>query len=179
MSRFIRVSPVLTVIFAFILVLSLPVTASAQGLALYSQKCVMCHGAEGAGGFAHRSIRGASSSRILKGINMRPDMAFLSYLSTAEINSPDLAPSEAEVWDVTSFIVQQLTPMTETPPVALTPAAFEASKNVYFDRCAGCHGLYRTGVTTSTRPAPGWVGPEDRPHPPGVALRFKIQGVMP
>lgn len=234
MSRTIRVSTILTVAFAFILALSLPLPASGQGLALYSQKCLMCHGAEGAGGFAHRSIKGASASRIQKGINMRPDMAFLSYLSTAEINSisaylgtvtagerlprngnivageatfrqactychtigrgdrvgpdlmgvgttmsdtwiaawtaypaemvaagaysptklalypyvmPDLGHTEAQVWDATSFIVQQLTPMTETPPVALTPAAFEASKNVYFDRCAGCHGLYRTGAT--------------------------------
>ena len=62
-------------------------TAGAQGLALFEQKCIMCHGAEGAGGFAHRSIKGASASRIQRGINMRPDMAFLSYLSTADINS--------------------------------------------------------------------------------------------
>lgn len=60
---------------------------------------------------------------------------------------PDLAHTELQVWDMTSFIVQQLTPMAETPPIALTQAQFDASKNAYFDRCAGCHGLYRNGAT--------------------------------
>ena len=209
-------------------------TAGAQGLALFQQKCIMCHGAEGAGGFAHRSIKGASASRIQRGINMRPDMAFLSYLTTADINTisaylatvppgqklprngdvvagqpifrssctychtigrgprvgpdlmgvgttmsdtwiaawtaypkemvaagaysatklaqypyvmPDLGHADLEVWDTTAFVVQQLTPMAETPPISLTQAQFDASKNVYFDRCAGCHGLYRNGAT--------------------------------
>lgn len=234
MSGSTRTSLVLGLAFACFVALAMPGIADAQGAALYGQKCLMCHGAEGAGGFAHRSIKGASASRIQKGINMRPDMAFLAYLSLAEINSistylgtvtageklprngdivagqaifrrsctychtigrgdrigpdlmgigaamsdtwiaawtaypaemvaagaysaarlalypyvmPDLAHTELEVWDVTSFIVQQLTPMAETPPIALTQAQFDASKNAYFDRCAGCHGLYRNGAT--------------------------------
>jgi nitrite reductase (NO-forming) / hydroxylamine reductase len=211
-------------------------SANAQGLALYNQKCFMCHGPEGSGGFAHRSVQRASASRITKGINMRPDMAFLSYLSPAERDAisvylgtatlnerlprqgdvvagevifrksctychtigkgarvgPDLTgigaamsdtwisawtaypkemvaagayspaklatypytmPShghpELDVWNDTAFILmqEQVGPMAETPPVALTTAEFDASKNVYFDRCAGCHGLYRTGAT--------------------------------
>lgn len=231
MSKSIRV---LMVALACFVVLSAFDTARAQGLVLYSQKCVMCHGTEGAGGFAHRSIKRATSSRIVKAIGMRPDMAFLSYLSTADINSiaaylgsvpsgerlprnpdpvagqtifrtsctychtigngarigpdligvgaamsdtwiaawtaypaemvaagaysaaklanypyvmPDLAHSELQVWDMTGFIVQQLTPMTETPPITLTPAQFDAAKTLYFNRCAGCHGLYRRGAT--------------------------------
>lgn len=233
MSRNTRMT-VLTVAAAFIVALAVSTVASAQGLALFNAKCVMCHGAEGAGGFAHRSIRGATASRIQKGINMRPDMAFLSYLSTAEMNSiaaylstvpsgerlprngdpvagqatfrascaychtigrgarvgpdligigntmsdtwiaawtaspkemvaagayspaklaqypyvmPDLAHTDLQVWDATTFIVNQLTPLADTPPPSLTQAQFDASKNVYFDRCAGCHGLYRTGAT--------------------------------
>jgi len=70
---------------AFIVALAVSTVASAQGLALFNAKCIMCHGADGAGGFAHRSIRGATASRIQKGINMRPDTAFLSYLSAAEL----------------------------------------------------------------------------------------------
>jgi nitrite reductase (NO-forming)/hydroxylamine reductase len=225
---------ILSIAFASIAALSVPATAFAQGAALYGQKCLMCHGTEGAGGFAHRSIKRTTSTRIVKAIGMRPDMAFLSYLSTSEIASlaaylgsvpsgerlprngdpvagetifrqsctfchtvghgnrvgpdligigttmsdtwiaawtaypremvaagaysaaklagypyvmPDLGHSELEVWDTTSFVVQQVTPTAETPPVVLTPARFEASKNAYFDRCAGCHGLYRTGAT--------------------------------
>lgn len=216
--------------------LALPKPSSAQGEALYNQKCFMCHGPEGSGGFAHRSVQNASSSRIRKGIDLRLDMAFLSYLSLAEIDAisaylgtvtlkerlpaqgdpvagevifrksctychtigngdrvgPDLmgvgtaysdtwlsawtaypkemvaagayspaklalypytmpshGHSELAVWDNTAFILEQeqVGPMIETPPVALTPEEFEASKNVYFDRCAGCHGLYRNGAT--------------------------------
>ncbi len=217
-----------------IVTLAAPAILQAQGVALFNAKCLMCHGAEGAGGFAHRSIRGATASRIQKGINMRPDMAFLSYLSSAELNSiaaylgtvtsgerlprngdpvaglatfrsactychtvgrgarvgpdlmglgntmsdtwiaawtaypkemvaagaysptrlaqypyvmPDLNHSELQVWDTTTFIVNQTTPLADTPPQPLTQAQFDASKNVYFDRCAGCHGLYRNGAT--------------------------------
>jgi len=211
-------------------------SAHAQGEALFNQKCIMCHGAEGAGGFAHRSIKRAKVSRIQKAIDMRPDMAFLSYLSLAELQDietylasvptgdrlpvngdpvageavfrrsctychtigrgdrvgpdlmgigsamsdtwlaawtaypaemvaagaysadqlalypyvmPDLGHPDVEVWDNTAFILEQelIGPMDETPPLDLTPEQFEASKNTYFDRCAGCHGLYRMGAT--------------------------------
>jgi nitrite reductase (NO-forming) / hydroxylamine reductase len=210
--------------------------ANAQGLALYNQKCFMCHGPEGSGGFAHRSIQRTTSARISKGIRQWPEMAFLSYLSPAENDAiaaylgtvtlrerlprqgdpvagevtfrksctychtigngarvgPDLRgvgaaysdtwlsawtaypkemvaagayspaklalypytmPShghpELDVWNDTAFILnqEQIGPMAETPPVVLTPAEFDTSKNVYFDRCAGCHGLYRGGAT--------------------------------
>lgn len=213
-----------------------PDVAGAQGEALYNQKCLMCHGVEGAGGFAHRSIKNARASRIVKAIGMRPDMAFLAYLSASEIGDvesylasvpsgerlpqngdpvageatfrrsctfchtigngdrvgpdlmgvgtsmsdtwiaawtaypkemvaagaygvdrlalypyvmPDLGHTDLEVWNTTSFILvqEQAGPMAETPPIALTPERFEASKNAYFDRCAGCHGLYRMGAT--------------------------------
>ncbi len=35
----------------------------------------------------------------------------------------------------------------ETPPVTLTTEEFDDTKDLYFNRCAGCHGLYRTGAT--------------------------------
>jgi nitrite reductase (NO-forming)/hydroxylamine reductase len=225
---------VLITAFACLAAFATPGTAEAQGLALFNAKCVMCHGPEGGGGFAHRSIKGAAASRIQRGINMRPDMAFLSYLSTADINlisaylatvppgqklprngqpvtgepiyrsscsychtigrgprvgpdligigntmsdtwiaawiaypsemvaagaysqaklanyryvMPDLGHGDLEVWDTTAYIVSQTAAVQDVPPVNLTPAAFDAAKNKYFDRCAGCHGLYRTGAT--------------------------------
>lgn len=215
---------------------SSPATANAQGEALFNQKCLMCHGVNGSGGFAHRSIRNARASRISKAIDMRADMHFLSYLSMAELDAleaflssvpqderlpqngdpvageslfrksctychtigngdrvgpdlmgvgttmsdtwiaawvafpaemvaagayspeelalwpyvmPDLGHTDLEVWDTTTFMLEQeqIGPMIETPAVDLTPEEFEAAKNTYFDRCAGCHGLYRTGAT--------------------------------
>lgn len=233
-------SPNLILITSALFLLALLLTntgsANAQGLALYNQKCFMCHGPEGSGGFAHRSVQRTTPARINKGINQWPEMAFLAYLSQAEINAisvylgtvtlrerlprqgdpvagevifrksctychtigngarvgPDLMgvgaaysdtwlsawtaypgemvaagayspeklalypytmPShghpEIDVWNDTAFILdqEQIGPMVETPPVGLTPEEFETSKNVYFDRCAGCHGLYRNGAT--------------------------------
>ncbi len=31
--------------------------------------------------------------------------------------------------------------------VTLTPEEFESCRQVYFDRCAGCHGVLRKGAT--------------------------------
>jgi nitrite reductase (NO-forming)/hydroxylamine reductase len=43
---------------------------------------------------------------------------------------------------------QQAQPAPELPPApAVTPAEFEAAKRIYFDRCAGCHGVLRKGAT--------------------------------
>ena len=63
---------------------------------------------------------------------------------------PDLGHPDIEVLDVVSFLFNQDATglsIVETPPKVLTSAEFEATKQVYFDRCAGCHGLYRTGAT--------------------------------
>ena len=35
----------------------------------------------------------------------------------------------------------------QSDPAALTAEEFEQTKHTYFNRCAGCHGLYRTGAT--------------------------------
>jgi len=213
-----------------------PPPPPAEGEALFGQKCVMCHGTNGAGGYAHRSIRGAKANRISRAINQRSDMNFLSYLTDVEINHiadyldtvprderlpqqgdpdlgevnfrssctychsigngdrvgpdlmgvsatysdtwlgawidypaelvsagaydaeklalypyvmPDLGHTDVEVWNTVTFILEQeqTGPMIETPPVTLTPAEFDDTKDLYFNRCAGCHGLYRTGAT--------------------------------
>ncbi|MGD8933747.1 MAG: cytochrome D1 domain-containing protein, partial [Gammaproteobacteria bacterium] len=62
---------------------------------------------------------------------------------------PDLGHAPADVWDTVDFLVTQesVGPIIDSEPVALTPEQFEASKQVYFNHCAGCHGLYRTGAT--------------------------------
>lgn len=55
--------------------------------ALYEAKCIMCHGDFGAGGYARQDIKDTSVRRIIKAINNKEEMAFLSYLSKAEIRS--------------------------------------------------------------------------------------------
>jgi nitrite reductase (NO-forming)/hydroxylamine reductase len=200
----------------------------------------MCHGEYGAGGYAHRSIRGARASRIRNAMTKWPEMAFLQYLTDAELADieaylasvprgdrlprngdvvngeaqfrqscsychsfggtpiepprpgpdlmgistaysdtwlgawidfpnemiaagaydpaqlanyryimPDLGHPPVDVWDLVDFLVAQesVGPLIDSDPVVLTPAEFEASRQVYFNHCAGCHGLYRTGAT--------------------------------
>ncbi len=62
---------------------------------------------------------------------------------------PDLGMDRTNIWDVANFLVAQdaIGPVADSAPVTLTPADFEATKQVYFNRCAGCHGLYRKGAT--------------------------------
>ena len=209
------------------------------GEALYQAKCIMCHGEFGAGGYAHRSIRGARADRIRNAMTKWPEMAFLTYMSDTELADietylanvprgdklprngdlvngeaqfrqsctychsyggtpiepprpgpdlmssvmtmsdtwlgawidypaemvaagaydpaqlanypylmPDLQHPPVDVWDMVDFLVTQgSTPIADSLPVNLTQAEFDASTQVYFNHCAGCHGLYRTGAT--------------------------------
>ena len=59
----------------------------------------------------------------------------------------DLDLSDYDALDIATYIGQQTSPMVAATPVTLTETEFEETRNVYFDRCAGCHGLYRTGAT--------------------------------
>ncbi|HUT40925.1 MAG TPA: cytochrome D1 domain-containing protein [Gammaproteobacteria bacterium] len=209
------------------------------GEALFRTKCIMCHGEYGAGGYAHRSIRGARAGRIRNAMTKWPEMGFLTYLTDANLADietylasvprgdrlprngdlvngeakfrqsctychsfggtpiepprpgpdlmgisstysdtwlgawidfpnemiaagavdpaqlagypyvmPDLKHPPVDVWDMVDFLVTQGSmPVMDTPPVNLTQAEFDASTQVYFNHCAGCHGLYRTGAT--------------------------------
>ena len=215
-------------------------TPPPTGEALYEAKCLMCHGEYGAGGYAHRSIRGTRASRISNAMTKWPEMAFLTYLSSAELADietyldnvprgdklprngdtvngeaqyrqsctychsfggspiepprpgpdlldltmgisetwlgawidfpaemiaagavppedlegykyimPDLLHPPVDVWDMVDFMVTQadVGQIVDSAPVNLTPEQFEASRQDYFNLCAGCHGLYRTGAT--------------------------------
>ena len=215
-------------------------TQTIAGQTLFEAKCIMCHGEFGAGGYAHRSIRGARAGRIRNAMTKWPEMAFLSYLSDAELADietyldtvprgetlpkngdiangetqfrqscsychsfggtpiepprpgpdlmgvasnysdtwlgawidspqklvdagaydsaqlsqfpyvmPDLNHLAVDVWDIVSFLMEQenVGAIVESEPVALSALQFDNSKQVYFNHCAGCHGIYRTGAT--------------------------------
>ena len=217
-----------------------PLPAPLEGEALFNQKCIMCHGENGAGGYAQRRIRKASAGRIRYAINRWPEMFFLSYLAYTELahieafldnvpwghklpptgdfvngemqfrqsctychsfggtpiepprpgpdlmgistvfsdtslgawidypeemitagaydnatlsNYPYVMPDSGhpptDVWDIVDFLFEQesIGPVFDSEPVVLTPEQFEDSKQAYFNNCAGCHGLYRTGAT--------------------------------
>jgi nitrite reductase (NO-forming)/hydroxylamine reductase len=64
---------------------------------------------------------------------------------------PDLGHSDINAWDIAKFLLEQdsIGPLSVTPPIDLpvNSSEFEATKDLYFNRCAGCHGYYRTGAT--------------------------------
>jgi nitrite reductase (NO-forming)/hydroxylamine reductase len=62
---------------------------------------------------------------------------------------PDLGHSDINAWDIAQFMLEQdsIGSIVESEPVNLTPEQFEASRQDYFNLCAGCHGLFRTGAT--------------------------------
>jgi nitrite reductase (NO-forming)/hydroxylamine reductase len=62
---------------------------------------------------------------------------------------PDLGHSDINAWDIAQFMLEQdsIGPIVDSEPVVLTPEQFEASRQDYFNLCAGCHGLFRTGAT--------------------------------
>jgi len=62
---------------------------------------------------------------------------------------PDLGHSDINAWDIAQFMLEQdsIGPIINSEPVVLTPEQFEASRQDYFNLCAGCHGLFRTGAT--------------------------------
>ncbi|NOQ65183.1 MAG: c-type cytochrome [Methyloprofundus sp.] len=213
---------------------------TSAGQTLFAAKCVMCHGENGAGGYAHRSIRGARASRIRTAMTKWSEMTFLNYLTDTELADietylasvprgdtlphngdvvngeaqfrescsychsfggavieparvgpdllplmatasdtwlgawiddpakmveagavdatqlagypyvmPDLAHPALDVWDIVSFMIKQggVGAIVPSQPVTLTAAQFESSKQDYFNHCAGCHGIYRTGAT--------------------------------
>ena len=62
---------------------------------------------------------------------------------------PDLGHSDLNAWDIAQFMLEQdsIGPIVDSDPVTLTPEQFEASRQDYFNLCAGCHGLFRTGAT--------------------------------
>jgi nitrite reductase (NO-forming)/hydroxylamine reductase len=59
----------------------------------------------------------------------------------------DLDLSDYDALDIATFIGQQTEALVPVSPVSLNEAQFEETRQVYFNHCAGCHGLYRNGAT--------------------------------
>lgn len=62
---------------------------------------------------------------------------------------PNFNLTTQQIDNILAFFSRQdaIGPLPHTPPVTLTTEQFDATKSSYFNRCAGCHGLYRTGAT--------------------------------
>ncbi len=62
---------------------------------------------------------------------------------------PDLDLSDQDITDVITFLRAQkdIGVLEPLEPVTLSAEEFESTKQLYFDRCTGCHGTYRAGAT--------------------------------
>lgn len=130
----------------------------AVGEDLYRKSCTFCHSFGGAPiepprpGPDLMGLATAYSDSFLGAWVAYPDRMIAAGAYPNPIQPypmPRLGHPDVNAWDIAQFMLAQdeLGPMTPTPPVTLTPEQFEASKQVYFNLCAGCHGLYRTGAT--------------------------------
>lgn len=62
---------------------------------------------------------------------------------------PNFHLTNQQINNILAFFSAQdaVGPLPHTAPATLTTDEFDATKGTYFNRCAGCHGLYRTGAT--------------------------------
>jgi len=70
-------------------------------------------------------------------------------LATWGYQMPDFNLTEEQIDNIQAFLSYQdeIGPLSFTPPAILSEVEFEEARDLYFNRCAGCHGLYRTGAT--------------------------------
>ncbi|MCW8918132.1 MAG: c-type cytochrome [Gammaproteobacteria bacterium] len=135
------------------------------GEALFRTNCTGCHALDtgstpriGPDLFGHSvgcadatTSRTSTCERLMAFIAEPRAMATHAY-SAAELDAypytmPDLNLSDLNALDIATYIGQQASPLVPTAPVTLDTTAFNATKEIYFNRCAGCHGLYRAGAT--------------------------------
>jgi len=70
-------------------------------------------------------------------------------LATFPYTMQDLGHSAVDIQNIVAFLAAQIDrgPLVISDPVTLNDEQFEASRQDYFNNCAGCHGLFRTGAT--------------------------------
>jgi len=122
---------------------------ASQGKVIYDGICYACHGVDGGGRFARRSIRGKSARSIMNAIEHKVyDMAFLYYLTNTDYKN-----LEAYLKTVSGAGVQRL---YGSGNAARGEPLFRRS-------CTGCHSI-NNGTSPGIGPdlmsvpnAPTWV----------------------
>ena len=159
-------------------------TGAANGKALFLSKCSGCHthgrgdhlGPDlknrGADGFTSQFIADPAGM-VVRSTRGRNLLATWGYVM------PDYNLTSAQISDILAFLNLQdsLGPLQPSAPVALTETQFNQSRDLYFNRCAGCHGLYRTGATGPNigEARSQWIGTEGL----GALLRHGTPRGMP
>lgn len=135
----------------------LPVSAANAdtGEALFRRTCSGCHS------FGHGDHLGPDLSVRNSNANwvrnfLRDPAAWIgttSYgqrlLGTWGYTMPDYGLSTSDIDNLLAFFERQDArgALPHSAPMMLDASAFEQARQTYFDRCAGCHGVYRGGAT--------------------------------
>jgi nitrite reductase (NO-forming)/hydroxylamine reductase len=124
----------------------------------YRESCTYCHAfGNGAGGQVGPDLIGVSTnySDAFLGawvgfpIEMVVAGAYPGLIEPYQM--PDLGHPDITAWDIASFLLEQDTvgPIVESDPIDMPVGSpqYEEAKALFFNRCAGCHGIYRSGAT--------------------------------
>ncbi|MCK5092206.1 MAG: c-type cytochrome, partial [Gammaproteobacteria bacterium] len=123
------------------------------GEAKFRENCTGCH-AMGTSARTGPDLIDVTNSRrpvwvqafIAEPTAMISHSAFGDGLENYPYWMSDTNLSDYDALDISAYLnLQQV--RSETPPKTLSEAELDATKDLYFNRCAGCHGLYRTGAT--------------------------------
>jgi nitrite reductase (NO-forming)/hydroxylamine reductase len=136
--------------------------ASTPGQAIFEQTCFACHSI-GEGDRIGPDLKDVGERRerqwLIDWISDPLGMAQNDPIGQqifAEWNNIPMAPnflSEEEIIQVLDYIADvssgnvTQTAMGANVPAELTSAQFDQAQEVYFNRCAGCHGTLRVGAT--------------------------------
>ncbi len=127
----------------------------------FRQSCTYCHS------FGSTPIEPPKPGPDLMEIRMAKSMAWLGamiaypaeMIAAGAINPaelaqyayvmPNLGHPVTDIGDIVDFLVEKEGTLVDSDPAYhdSNDPRFETSKEVYFNNCAGCHGLYRTGAT--------------------------------
>lgn len=135
---------------------------ASKGKTAYKNSCSYCH-TYGAGAADNKSV-GPDLKEITTKFSSAYLGAWVSYpqemikagaysaekMAQYPYAMPDLGHADIDVLDITTFLSEQdasLQNISDTPVKVLSDTEFKHTTQSYFNRCAGCHGLYRGGAT--------------------------------
>ncbi|MGE5240377.1 MAG: cytochrome D1 domain-containing protein [Bacteroidota bacterium] len=159
---------------------------AANGEVLFRKSCTGCHSINNGTGPGHGpDLKSVPSSPEWVQAFIAEPKAMATHAYTADLLGqypyimPNLGLGDYAALDLEAFIhKQQLNgPLLPSARVPLTQAEFDQTKYVYFDHCAGCHGLYRKGATgPNIEPArAAQIGTDGL----GAMVRYGTPGGMP
>lgn len=138
---------------------SVGAAAPSPGAALFDANCLACHSV-GLGDKVGPDLKDVSKRRskdwLVRWIDdpagmMKTDAVAKELLAKWKVPMPDANLAKGDIEAILAYVDEVSAAggmkAEAAAPVVLSDAEFAATKRVYFDRCAGCHGTLRAGAT--------------------------------